>query len=313
MVNFRFHLMSLVAVFLSLAIGVSLGSGFVGEAITRNLDEEIDAVREQNGLVRQENLELRDQLEAADVFAQSVRGWMIDGALQGEDVVFVRFDHTDGVLTDAAGAALEQAGAEIAVTLTVNDKLALSAPEDAEELARVVGTAATELPAIRGAMAGRLGSFMAQAAAQPAAITEFGPRERASDFALALQEAGFLSVDADPAGTMVPADAMFVILGGGSAPPGFNAWRFATQLSHALLDGGSTVAVAERSASAWNLVTRLREDDDVSGSIVTVDHAESTAGQIALVLGLVRAEQGIAGHYGRQEGASGPLPEASLD
>jgi hypothetical protein len=313
MVNFRFHLISLVAIFLSLAIGVALGSGFVGEAITRNLEEDIAAVRTQNGIVRGENLELREQLEDSEDFALGVRSWMIDGALQGQDVVFIRFDHADTVLTDAAGAAVEEADGTVASTITITDKLALGNPEEVDELTALVGASDGPRAAVRDAMALRLGLFMSQAARQPPTEGIVGSRARLEDFLAALQDAGFVGVEEGDAEVAVPSEAMFVILGGGSGRPGFNAWRFGIGLASGLLDGRATVAVGERSESEWNLVQRVRDSDDVSGSVVTVDHAETTTGQIALVSGLARAGQGVTGHYGRDRGASGPLPEASLD
>lgn len=313
MVNFRFHLISLVAVFLSLAIGVSLGSGFVGEAITRNLAEEVDSVREQNGIVRNENLELKARLEDAERFAVGVRSWMIEGALQGEEVVFVRFDHADTVLSDAAAAAVEEADGRVASTVTVTDKVALASSEEIDELARIVGGEGGEPVDVRIEMARRLGLFMSQVAALPPGPVDAGPRSRLISFTDVLQDAGYLSVERNGDGDLVPPGALFVILGGGSGRPGFNVWRFAAGLSGGLMETGATVAIGERSSSGWNLVPRIREDDEIAGSVVTVDHAETTPGQIALVLGLARASQGVTGHYGNDEGASAPVPETSLD
>jgi hypothetical protein len=312
-VNFRFHLISLVAVFLSLAIGVSLGAGFVGEAATEQLQEDIQDVRKQNGIVRDENLELRAALDDAEAFAVGVRDWMIDGALRAQEIVFVRFDHTDTALTDAAATAVEEADGAVASTLTVTDKLALGSPEELEELATILGSAGTDPVDIRSEMAERLGLLMAQAARRSPSSTDAGPGSRLESFAEQLQDAGFLGVERDEERDIVPPDAMFVILGGGSGRPGFNAWRFATDLAGGLLDFGAGVAIVERSDSAWNLVRRVREDEDISGSVVTVDHGDATAGQIALVLGLALADQGVTGHYGSDEGASAQVPEASLD
>lgn len=313
MVNFRFHLISLVAVFLSLAIGVSLGSGFVGEAITRNLAEEVDSVREQNGIVRNENLELKARLEEAERFALGVRSLMIEDALQGEEIVFVRFDHADTVLSDAAAAAVEDADGRVASTLTVTDKVALRNVEEVDELGRIVGEDGAEPVDVRTELAKRLGLFMSQVAALPPASADEGPRFRLTSLADTLQDAGYLSVEQNDDGDLVPPGALFVILGGGSGRPGFNVWRFTVALSGGLMETGGTVAIGERSSSGWNLVRRVREDDQISGSVVTVDHAETTSGQIALVLGLARASRGITGHYGSDEGASAPVPETSLD
>ena len=313
MVNFRFHVISLVAVFLSLAIGISLGSGFIGDTALNRIKSDIDDVREQNQSVREENAEQRAQLDAMEGFATGARSLMIDGALLGEDVVMVRFDHTDTALTDAITASVEEADGSVASILTVTDKMKLSTPEEVAELAELVGTSETDPAVVRAEAAEHLGFLLGQAALQPPGPTDLGARERVAEFTTAMQEAGFMELQLGTGEEEVPDDAAFVIAGGGSAPAVFSTWRFAQSLAGGLLDRDAPVAVAERSESGWQLVPRIREDDQLAGSLVTVDHAETTAGQIALVLGLARATQGVTGHYGSDPGASSALPESSPD
>ena len=313
MVNFRFHVISLVAVFLALAIGISLGSGFIGETALRGLESNIDDVRVQNRSVRAENAELRAQLESDEGFAAGARSLLIEGALLGAEVVIVRFDHTDTVVTDGIIAAVQEADGSVASVVTINDKMRLSNDEEVAELADLVATTEVERTSVRDEAAEHFGGLMGQAALQPPGSTEFGARARVREFTQRLQDAGYLGLQQEDSDEEVPSEALFVIVGGGSARPGFNTWRFAINFSAGLLDRGATVAVAERSESGWNLVQRVRDDEVVSGSVVTVDHADTTAGQAALVLGLVRAAQGVTGHYGRDEGASSALPEASSD
>jgi hypothetical protein len=313
MVNFRFHLISVVAIFLALSVGVALGSGFVGEALTKNLRKRIDNVRADAEALREENLDLRDRIGDSESFDLAVRPQLIGGVLSGEDVVVIRFDHTDGAVTDAVRSAIEEADATVASTITITDKSALASQEELEELAAIVGTTETGPGAVRGQMARRMGLMLGQAARQSGVNSDFGPHARAAELLDSLQSAGFVGVETETTDNPIPFEARFVIVGGGTERPNFNAWRLTIELSAGLIDEAAVVAVVETSGSDWKLVTRVREDDLVSGSLVTVDHADSTAGQIGLVLGLSQATQGVTGHYGSDDGATAPLPETSLD
>ena len=46
MINFRFHLVSLVAVFLALGLGILVGSTVIDQGIVNRLDSEINHVQE---------------------------------------------------------------------------------------------------------------------------------------------------------------------------------------------------------------------------------------------------------------------------
>ena len=72
MINFRFHLVSLVAVFLALALGVVMGSTVIDRAIVDRLSSQIDSVKKRADAERAENRALRDQMKGLENFiAQS--------------------------------------------------------------------------------------------------------------------------------------------------------------------------------------------------------------------------------------------------
>ena len=72
MINFRFHLVSLVAVFLALALGVVMGSTVIDRAIVDRLSSQIDSVKKRADAERAENRTLRDQMKGLETFiAQS--------------------------------------------------------------------------------------------------------------------------------------------------------------------------------------------------------------------------------------------------
>ena len=52
MINFRFHLVSLIAVFLALGLGILVGSTVIDQGIVNRLDSEINNVRKENKAAR---------------------------------------------------------------------------------------------------------------------------------------------------------------------------------------------------------------------------------------------------------------------
>ena len=72
MLTFRYHLVTLVAVFLALAIGVVVGSTFVGPAVVESLQNQVEDVsrtldqrKAANDRLTQQNAELNERLTEA--------------------------------------------------------------------------------------------------------------------------------------------------------------------------------------------------------------------------------------------------------
>jgi len=62
MINFRFHLVSLIAVFLALGLGILVGSTVVDQVVVDRLDREIQSVRHDSSAVNNTNNELKGQM-----------------------------------------------------------------------------------------------------------------------------------------------------------------------------------------------------------------------------------------------------------
>lgn len=119
MVNFRYHLASLVAVFLALAVGVVLGAG--------PLQQNIDAASQGKNMAKQAR-ELEGQLADARQtqgeqanFIQAAGKEILPGALQGKKVVVVTLPGSQGNAVDTINESLEDANAEIIGTVELTD------------------------------------------------------------------------------------------------------------------------------------------------------------------------------------------------
>ena len=106
MVDFRYHLVSLVSVFLALAIGIILGAGPLQNSIGHTLQDQVTELRTSRNAARaeaQKNASERDTANAAlDVAASQ----LIGGTLTGRNVAIL-------VGSDADASAIEQAQSKI--------------------------------------------------------------------------------------------------------------------------------------------------------------------------------------------------------
>lgn len=90
MISLRQHALSLAAVFLALAVGVVLGSGFLSDTLLSGLRaEKRDLYSQINRLNDQKNV-LNEKLSAANNFDAQLAGRIVHDALAGKSVVVFR-------------------------------------------------------------------------------------------------------------------------------------------------------------------------------------------------------------------------------
>ena len=84
MINFRFHLVSLIAVFLALGLGILVGSTVVDQKIVNRLDREISSVRKENSDARKTaNKALAEENSRLQKFIDEAAPFVGDARLDG--------------------------------------------------------------------------------------------------------------------------------------------------------------------------------------------------------------------------------------
>jgi hypothetical protein len=305
MIDFRYHLISIVAVFLALGIGILMGSVVLDQRLVSNLEDQLRDIEQTNSDLRRANGELRRQVELDEQFALAARDLLLRDALEGSDVVLFTFAGTDGALLDSVRSGIAQAGGEIVTEMTATEKLALESEPEIDELALIVGSPAStpeEVRADAGRVLGDRAAAVARLEPLPAAEAEAPPppeepeEGRLESLLEDLRGAGFLDVDRSGE-TAVPRGALFLPA------------DLIVPLTTSLAGPEVAVVAAESSTSTWNLAQILRTDDEAQQEVSTVDQAETTSGTIAVVLSLAEAAEGCSGrHYGVQSGVGGIIP-----
>ena len=306
--DFRFFLISIVAVFLALGIGIVLGSGFLGDPLLDTLDGQVKDAIARNGRLQEEIIELESRVEDDDDFANAVEPLVVDGMLTDRNVVVLEMDGTDGVIYDGIQRVVTEAGGSVASRIILRDRLTLGDEDALADANTLLGSTSIEAEEVRAQLAVRIGHRLdaATRARTRARDTRRGPEDiRIEQFLADLEDASFISVE-DAGEQAVPSDAEFVLIGGADGDPPFSISGFVDPLVTSLTRSSPAVAVAETSESEWGLVAAIRKDEDAAATVSTIDNIDSPEGRISLAMTLRSPVRG--GHWGTGEDAQGPLP-----
>jgi hypothetical protein len=112
-IDFRYHLVSIVAVFLALAVGIVIGAGALQSPTLKGLQRTSEAqTRQVKSLLATERL-LEHQISSDQNFALAGSGLLLDRLLDGQRVVLVYAPGADGQTVSGITTALQQAGAKV--------------------------------------------------------------------------------------------------------------------------------------------------------------------------------------------------------
>jgi Copper transport outer membrane protein, MctB len=293
MVSFRFHLVSLVAVFLALGMGVLAGTTVINQGLVRRL-------RAQTAEFERDAASQAAELDMWRGFGEQVMAYVVEDRLIGADVVMVTQDGTDEALIAAARRVLEQAGADLLGLLSVSERMALQDDSSRASLAVIVDGLATDDPET---LTTEAAEGMAEELAFGAEGAEILPELIREEFVVVRgREFG------DSVVGSLDGDEAVVVVAGGREPAVVDPNGFLVPLVEGLVTDGARVAAAESLVTRYPFVTLLREDAGVNGEISTQDNVDQVPGQAGLVLGVQDLLRGSPGHYGVKDGASELLP-----
>lgn len=121
MIDFRYHLVSIVAVFLALAVGIVLGSTELRGAAFSALDRTSSALSAKLEAADNQNSTLQQQVQGDRQFAQAAEPVLVKHLLNSKRVVIVTTPGAPGSVVNGIKTGLTDAGA------TVSGQVALSA------------------------------------------------------------------------------------------------------------------------------------------------------------------------------------------
>ncbi|MDA2808111.1 copper transporter [Nocardiopsis suaedae] len=338
MIDFRYHLVSIVAVFLALTVGLVLGTTMLQDPLLNTLKSETSDLREQSDTLRTEKERAEALNEGGDEMAAVFAEDVLDRRLDGTGVVVVSAPGADAEVRTGLESRVEQAGG------TVEGHLALADKYIDPDQATFVGELADQLAEGADASGGAGGPYERAAARLAEAVgavpedgdggsgdggedgdggseegegsDEGGGGGIDGEAVLAgFAEAGLLTVEGEPVDA---ADAVLVVApatpfptGASPSPEGEEAEPHGNDAVLPLVAavGGDAPALLAGDASAagpGGLIARVRRDGT---PVATADAVGRPSGDVAAVLALAEALEDDPGHYGTGEEADGFLPD----
>ena len=307
MISWRYHLISIVAVFLAFGLGVLTGTTVLNDNLVRNLKSQTRNLTADLDEQRRTDEEHQSELARMNAFAEQAMPYLVASTLIGEQVIVVTQDGVDGGALAQTRSALDLAGADVITTLTVQPTMAAGTPNAQGDLASVLGlpegTAAPELATAAGhAIASRL--------ATDPAVDLTG-----ADVLGDLLSQGFLTASAPEITDATLSeiggrDQLVVVVGGTSGELSPTSTDFMVPLVQGLAELDVVAGVGEGLEANDGFVSEIRSSLEASDvPLVTVDNIDRPVGASAMALGLRAAiVQGTGGDYGVKQSATRLLP-----
>jgi len=326
MISFRFHVVSITAVFLAIAIGIVVGSTYVDGAVVDGLRNRIKSVSDNLDERKTENDRLEGELGTARTYIDSSADFAVSGRLVDVPVLLVAVRGVDEGAVERVALLSRRAGGTVPGVVWLEPKWALEG-EDRAQLAEIVGARPGATPEVLWASAweGVVDELTAvpvdtgpgdAAAPDSQETTTTIPPAAVSEVLGGLEAGGFLSVDSlddasssltDLAGTT----PSFLLLTGPRARD--EVVPMLPVVIEAVVQGGLPTVVGDVHVDAPEAPGRgeaLRElfAPELLDAVVLVDDADRSEGQVTAVLALDAAVDGLTGHFGYGDGADGVLP-----
>jgi hypothetical protein len=271
MFDFRYHVVSLAAVFVALAVGILLGaaiSGKLGDAENSLSKARFDALNDQLAQERTRSDLIERRSEAAEELLTGAYPTLMENRLEGQDYAVLFLGPVDGGVKSATERTLTDAGSESPARL-----VALDTPIDPEDLDSAL---AGDEQLARYAQGGGDFGDLGEALGQDLVKGEGTPLWTSLSSRLVEERSGTTSSEVD--GVVVATQSLFEGLVRG-------------------LENMGVPVVGVQSTSAPDEELTLFRQQGVS----SVDDVDTLPGRLALALLLGGAE---SGHYGVKDSAT---------
>jgi hypothetical protein len=301
-IDFRYHLVSLIAVFLAVALGIVIGTTQLNGGVQDNLQGQVSGLQEDKRVLESQTQRLQGQLDDAGTFDEAVGPTLVRGTLPGRRVVLVIGGDVAADVVEGVTALLGTAGATVTGSVRLTDGYA--DPRTATSVQSYVngpGMPPGIVPPATTDSGELIARVLAQVLLVPAGDGSAArtPDQTATSSVLAgLEQLKVLSQDTS---SVSPADFAVVLT---AAPAtGTNAAARSAALVRlvAALDAqgsGAVVAGDATSLEVGGLVALLRGDAVLGRSVSTVDNVDTAAGRVTTVLAVAAEGRGTSGAYG---------------
>ena len=307
MIDFRYHLVSLISVFLALAVGVVLGAGPLQNSLGTALNDQVTALRENRNATQTKLEQTETAVNERDSYITQAASGLLPGTLASKNVAMVLLPEAKAEDADAITTQLKNAGA------TVTGRVSLTSTW--VDLSRE-----NYRSTFSGQVQGHLGStnskdangILGEALAKALTANDDSSRVLMDMLSVTVDKSGtpFISVDSTP----TAAAEMIVVVGprpqassgkGATveASPGEDPKAWAKALEGTA--GRAPTVVVGSADGDGGVVGIIRSE---KAKVTTIDSVGQIAASVSTPLALASTRAGTTGHYGFDKGAEAVMP-----
>ncbi len=316
MIDFRYHIVSLISVFLALAVGIILGAGPLKETIGDSLTGQVQALRTEKDALRTELEDNQTDLSNTQAYVTAIAPELLDGVLPGTQVGIVLLGPVDDTMYNAVTQQIEAAGA----TVTVKAQLlpAWTDPEQADARQSYAASLSRYLPST--SVTDGFDVILARALVLALTSTDATRTDTFTSDATQVREilvqGNLIDLSGDP---IAPVDQIVFLVPPTEVPDGDSERTAALQaraaatvielkLVAAAQDEVDGTVVAGTLAVEGDLLWTIRTDQNLAASTTTVSDVDVITGQVNVPLALAADADGTIGQYGSSPDSTAPVP-----
>jgi hypothetical protein len=293
-IDFRYHLVSIIAVFLALAVGLAVGStaltGKATEALTTAQHRAIAA----NNTLHKDNKLQQSELAADEAFATANSERLLAGLLTGERVVLIAAPGADNTVLSGLTTALRQAGATVTGQVSLTTEFTQTTGQTEAALTSLAQRLATQSGLLLAApsasqLAGQEAAGQVLAASlvsSSASLTSSSSQQILDGFS----QGGFITESGAPG----DAPAQLAVLVTPNGPPPQSSSQVLAAFAQELKSEGGGATVMAGASISIGAGSAISVEDSAGPVVSTVDYADTEIGQIMVVQALRQALDGKA-------------------
>lgn len=299
MISFRYHLVSIIAVFLALALGIVVGTTGLNGEILKNLKQEVKSLRADNGNLRTTNADLGKRADNADSAVSAYEPKVLAGSLTNKTVAVVAAPGVPEPMKSGIDTSVKAAGGKVVSKIQLSTAyLDPQRQQDLRDFATKGSGTPTglQLPVTSDAtvLAGALLAYVFSGKGAPTDLTQV---------LSGLSTLGMLRIEG---ATPKPAQ-LTIVLDTGALPVNDPRAKAMPSLVSELARAGMRTVVAgdAPAATEQGLIAVVRADSALTRTVSTVDNADTALGQVSTVLALASP---TPGQYGTGSGVDRLFP-----
>lgn len=304
--NFRFHLVSLIAVFLALALGIGMGATVIDKATVESLKRRVAVVESAENTANQKLNAMTTQQARDASFGSLLSGYVTPTALRDVAITLVVVKGTEPEAINETRKALAGAGGRVQGVITLNPRLVDSGSTSA--LSTALATTTADPAQLRQLVVARFAQVLAGSAE--------------GETLRPLLDAGFLEYDNSDGlksasfGTfggsrvLVMTNGTLTSMNDSLLTPLLKSLSVQPNRRVLVTETGRDQDGAKPAMRAVYLDT-VRPDSDLRKAMSTVDNIETPTGRVAAVLALHALGTGRVGHFGVANSAESIVPKAA--